>query len=318
MVCLRARSWDHPFSVCIYAAPLADIARSHNIDVHLYADDTQLYTSFNPSDPDSEAHARTRMGACIAEMKTWMTCNKLKLNDDKSELLIIASRNQMSKIRCHSLHIGNSLVNAKPSVRNLGVQFDSEMSMSAHVNLTCRNLFFQIRNINSVRKSMSEKVTASIIHSYIISRLDYGNAILFNANSDQIVKLQRVQNATARILSKTSKYTHITPVLKELHWLPVMERIKFKILLLTWKIVNGLAPHYLDDLISKYVPARNLRSSGTGLLTPRRVKCSFGEKAFATSAPILWNALPSNVRNAKSIESFKSSLKTYLFLSHFK
>ena len=85
----------------------------------------------------------------------------------------------------------------------------------------------------------------------------------------------------------------------------------------TWKIVHGFAPHYLDDLISEYVPSRNLRSSGTGMLTPRRVKCSFGEKAFATSAPVLWNALPSNVCNAKHVESFESGLKTYLFSSYF-
>ena len=83
------------------------------------------------------------------------------------------------------------------------------------------------------------------------------------------------------------------------------------------KLFHGFAPHYFDDLISKYVPSRNLRSSGTGMLTPRRVKCSFGEKSFATSAPVLWNALPSNVRNAKSVESFKSGLKTYLFSSYF-
>ena len=119
---------------------------------------------------------------------------------------------------------------------------------------------------------MSEKVTASLIHSYVISRLDYGNALLFNSNNDQILKLQRVQNAAARVLSKSSKYTHITPVLKDLHWLPVVDRIKFKILLLTWKIVNGFAPQYLDGLISYYIPTRNLRSSGTGMLTPRRVK----------------------------------------------
>ena len=126
-----------------------------------------------------------------------------------------------------------------------------------------------------------------------------------------------MQNAAARILSKTSKFTHITPVLKQLHWLPVVERIKFKILLLTWKIIHGFAPHYFDDLISEYVPSRSLRSSGTGMLTPRRVKCSFGEKAFATCAPVLWNALPSNVCNAKSLESFKSGLKTHLFSSYF-
>ena len=126
-----------------------------------------------------------------------------------------------------------------------------------------------------------------------------------------------MQNAAARVLSKSSKYTHITPVLNDLHWLPVVERIKFKILLLTWKIVNGFAPGYLDELISDYVPTRNLRSSGTGMLTPRRVKSSFGDRAFAASAPLLWNALPLHVRNVNSVESFKSSLKTHLFMSYF-
>ena len=85
-------------------------------------------------------------------------------------------------------------------------------------------------------------------------------------------------------------------------------------------IVTGCirnAPHYFDDLISEHVSSRSLRSSGTGMLTPRRVKCSFGEKAFATCASVLWNALPSNVRNAKSLESFKSGLKTHLFSSYF-
>ena len=165
---------------------------------------------------------------------------------------------------------------------------------------------------------MSKKVTSSVVHSYIVSRLDYGNALLFNANSDQILKLQRVQNAAARVISKTSKFTHITPILKGLHWLPVKERIKFKILMLTWKIVNGFSPSYLRQLISDYVPSRNLRSSGTGMLTTRRVKCSFGEKAFAVNAPLLWNALPSNIRNAGSLHSFKRGLKTHLFSSHFK
>ena len=88
--------------------------------------------------------------------------------------------------------------------------------------------------------------------------------------------------------------------------------------MLTWKIVNGCAPDYLNDLISEYVPTRNLRSSGTGMLTPHRVKCSFGEKAFATSAPVLWNALPHSIRNAMSVESFKSGLKKHLFSSYFK
>ena len=153
------------------------------------------------------------------------------------------------------------------------------MSMSAHVNLTwhCRNLFFKIRNIDSVRKSMSEIVTASIIHSYIISHLDYGNALLINANSDQIVKVQRVQNAAARILSKTTNFTHITPVQKQIHWLPVVERIKFKILLLTWKIVHGL----LLTILMIW----------SGMLTPRRVNCSFCDKKHLLQV-LLFSGMP--------------------------
>ena len=164
---------------------------------------------------------------------------------------------------------------------------------------------------------MSEKVTASIIHSYILSRLDYGNALLINANSDQIVKLQRVQNAAARILCKTSKFTHITPVLKQLHWLPVVERIKFKILLLTWKIVHGFAPHYFDDLISEYVPVEIWDPRGPGCWHLVESNVHLVKKHLL---PVLlfsgMHFLP-NVRNAKSVESFKSGLKTYLFLSYF-
>ena len=123
-------------------------------------------------------------------------------------LLLLRIITKISKIQCNSLHIGNSVINLKFSVRNLSIQFDSKMSMSPHVNLACRDLFWQIRNINSVRKAMSDKVTASIIHSYILSRLDYGNTLLINANCDQIVTLYRVQNAAARILIKKIKKNH--------------------------------------------------------------------------------------------------------------
>ena len=240
-------------------------------------------------------------------------------NDDDDDdnahdgIMIIVSRQQASKIQSHSLRIGNIDVKAVSNVRNLGVQFDSEMSMAAHINATCRAVYFQIRNISSIRKSLSDKVTASIIHSYVMSRLDYGNGLLFNVTSIQLAKLQRAQNAAARVLSKTSKFSHISPILKQLHWLPVRERVKFKILLLTWKAVNGCAPQYLVNLISEYVPRRNLRSSGSGMLASQIIRSSVGEKAFAVCAPTLWNALPSRVRNVKTLDAFKTGLKTFLF-----
>ena len=180
-----------------------------------------------------------------------------------------------------------------------------------------RSVYLQLRNIHSIRKSLSSKVAASVIHSYVISRIDYGNALLFKITSYQLAKLQRAQNSAARVLSGTSHFTRITPILKNLHWLPVFKRIEFKILLHTWKTLHGQYPLYLQNLISEYIPVRNLRSSTNKQLNVQRTNLTLGEKAFASSAPSLWNALPLRIRSAESLEAFKKYLKSYLFSSYF-
>ncbi|MCJ8744369.1 hypothetical protein PDJAM_G00117870, partial [Pangasius djambal] len=124
--------------------------------------------------------------------------------------------------------------------------------------------------------------------------------------------LQIVQNAAARVLTRTRKYEHITPVLSTLHWLPVRFRIDFKILLLTYKALNGLAPQYLSDMLVLYVPPRLLRSKDAGCLSVPRI-AKTGGRAFSYQAPKLWNSLPVNVREADTVSVFKSRLKTYLF-----
>ena len=306
-----------PLFFTVYNTPLAEIARLHDVNVHLYADDIQLYTSFNLSDPDSEVMAKRKLESCIADMRRWMIINRLKLNDDKSEFIVVASQRQCSKIQCNSIQIGDVEVQAVSNVRNLGVQFDSTMSMSSHINATCRSVYYHIRNISSIRKSLSKEVAAAVIHSYVISRLDYGNSLLYNAPVTQLAKLQKAQNAAARVLTGIPRFSHITPILKELHWLPVKERIMYKILLMTWKALNGRSPQYILDLVSLYVPNRNLRSSNCNMLSVPKVQSLAGEKSFFYSAPKLWNSLPVSVRNATSIESFKIGIKTFLFKSAF-
>jgi hypothetical protein len=151
------------------------------------------------------------------------------------------------------------------------------------------------------------------MHALVTSRLDNGN-VLLNGITEQLTrKLQLVQNSAARVLTKTRKYDHITPILKELHWLPVRERINYKIALLTWKGLNTMAPPYITDLLIPYTPTRNLRSSDQHLLTVPRTTTSFGDRAFSSIAPKLWNSLPSELRQCRSIELFKKDLKTYLF-----
>ena len=157
------------------------------------------------------------------------------------------------------------------------------------------------------------QTVAMIIHAFVMSRIDYGNSLLFNISSYQLAKLQRAQNSAARILSKTRKRDHITPILEGLHWLHIRERIEYKILLLTWKALHGFAPSYIENLISEYTPSRSLRSSGMNLLVAQRTRSSFGDRAFTAAAPYLWNQLPAQIRSIPTLISFKSNLKTFLF-----
>ena len=113
---------------------------------------------------------------------------------------------------------------------------------------------------------------------------------------------------------RTKKRDHITPVLRELHWLPISKRIEFKILLVTYKCLNGLAPSFLSDLLNPYQPKRNLRSTQHQLLhiPPTRLK-TYGDRAFSVIGPTLWNKLPLKIRASPTAASFKKSLKTHLF-----
>ncbi len=139
------------------------------------------------------------------------------------------------------------------------------------------------------------------------SRLDYCNALLGGCSARLINKLQMVQNAAARVLTRTRKYDHISPVLSTLHWLPTKHRIDFKILLITYKALNGLAIQYS-------LPSRPLRSQNSGhLIIPRISKSTAGGRSFSYLAPKLWNNLPNTVREADTLCQFKSRLKTHLF-----
>ncbi|XP_051759449.1 uncharacterized protein LOC127517607 [Ctenopharyngodon idella] len=158
------------------------------------------------------------------------------------------------------------------------------------------------------------KNAEQLVHAFMTSRLDYCNALLGGCSARLINKLQLVQNAAARVLTRTRKYDHISPVLSTLHWLPVKHRIDFKILLITYKALNGLAPQYLSELLIHYSPSRLLRSQNSGqLIIPRISKSTAGGRSFSYLAPKLWNNLPSIVREADTFCQFKSRLKTHLF-----
>ncbi len=124
-------------------------------------------------------------------------------------------------------------VNFLSSVRTLGVLFDSNLSFESHVSSICKTKFFHLRNISKLRPMLSMENAETLINAFMTSRLDYCNALLGGCTEGLINKLQLVQNAAARVLTRTRKYGYISPVLSTLHWLPIKHRIHFKILLIT-------------------------------------------------------------------------------------
>ncbi|XP_055496016.1 uncharacterized protein LOC129699942, partial [Leucoraja erinacea] len=207
-------------------------------------------------------------------------------------------------------------VSPSPKARNLGVIFDSTLSLEPHIHHVIKISFFHLRNIAKLRPSLTPPAAERLIHAFISSRLDYCNSLLLGISSTYINRLQLVQNTAAQFITHTKSWHHITPVLKQLHWLPISHRVTYKILILTYKALHHLAPPYLTDLLSPYQPSRSLRSTSAGLLSIHKSNLrSFGDRTFSRAAPRLGNSLPQLIRNSVSLTIFQSRLKTHLFTS---
>lgn len=278
---------------------------------HTYADDTQIYISFKP---DDSVLTLQRLEACICQIRIWMIENKLKLNDDKSEFILISSPHNKQKFDMLSINIGPEIVNVTDSVRNLGVMMDSVLNMEDHVTSVCRTCYFHLRNIGAIRKYLDPDTAAQIIHAFVTSRLDYCNSLLHGLPKKLMSRLTKIQNTAVRIITLCNPQDNITPHLKTLHWLPVPLRIKFKLLLTCYKIINNLAPSYLNDLLIPLEIPHDLRSVAMGnFKIPKSQSVTYGDRAFSIAAPQFWNKLPLDIRNAPTLSLFKTKLKTHLF-----
>ena len=150
------------------------------------------------------------------------------------------------------------------------------------------------------------------MHAFV--KLDSCNVLLNGLPKNKIQRLHDVLNSAARLVTLSRKHDQISPVLMEFHWLSVEQRVEFKILLFTYKVVNGMAPVYLKDLLDLYRPCRSLRSGNMRLLKTQSYNLTTHRfRAFFICAPQLWNALSRELRACDSLGSFKKSLTTFLF-----
>uniref|UniRef100_H3AF67 Reverse transcriptase domain-containing protein n=1 Tax=Latimeria chalumnae TaxID=7897 RepID=H3AF67_LATCH len=295
----------------IYLLPLGDIARRYGVDFHCYADDVQLYLAFPANNTDAVA----MLEQCLSAIWSWLTGSWLKLNQGKSEVLVVGRGSICENFMNDSspLTINGDFLKVVKVTKSLGVFLDSSLTMERQISSVVSVGFFHLRNIKKLCPFLPHDSLATLMHAFVSSRIDYCNALYAGLPLKLIHRLQLIQNSAARVVKNVSRFDHITPVLRELHWLPVRWRITFKVLVLVFKSLNGLGPQYLRDLLTPYIPARPLRSLYGTLLNVPRMKTKVGERSFSFYAATSWNALPSDVRASSSLSTFKSSLKTFLF-----
>jgi len=296
-----------------YSSPVAALIRSFNITAHCYADDTQLYVPFIPGVDEDDV--RSRLEDCIDALRVWMNRNRLKLNDKKTEFIIFGTSSGLKKVATTTIRVGQEAIPACDKVRNIGAMFDSELKMDSQVNAMCKSAWFHLFTIGRIRIYLNDNQTKSAIHAYVTSKLDGNNALLIGPRRDNLInKLQLVQNAAAKMITRSKKFDHVTPLLHQLHWLPVSKRITFKVLLLVYKSLNGIGPAYLRELLIYYKPKRDgLRYDPLSLEVPGTELVTYGDRTFRAVAAKAWNNLPKKIRAAKTIAHFKADLKTHLF-----
>jgi len=250
-----------------------------------------------------------------------MMANRLQLNHSKTEVIWFSSTRRQQQIPTGPVRIGGASVLPVHSVRDLGVHLDADVSMKAHISATVRSCFAALRQIRSVRRSLPRHALQTLIRALVVSKVDYCNAVLAGVSRGLLDRLQSVMNAAARLVFSARKHDHITPLLRDLHWLRIPERIQFRLCVLVYRCLHGTAPSYLAESIHRTTDndaRRRLRSAVTStLLIPPSRRSTLGDRAFPVAAPRAWNSLPPSTREAPSLEIFRRELKTFLFSSSF-
>ena len=305
-----------PILYTMYASTMASVVNDQNITG--YADDHAIYSSFKPRTP-SELQTIAKQEQCLESVKTWMSQNRLKMNDDKTEVILFGHRSQLKKCDTTHVKVGSTAVAVSDQIKYLGVYTDRELSFKHHIINKSKIAAVNLRNIRNIRKHLSDSSCKTLIQALVMSHLDYSNAVFIDLPAVTLRPAQRIQNFAAKVILNRGYRDSASDALQELHWLPIYQRCKFKVLLQVYKCLHNQAPDYLKDLLISQPSRRYTRSSANcdNLIVPLTKRATFAARSFSVAAPKYWNSLPRDVKLCATTELFRRKLKTFLFNEHF-
>ena len=301
-----------PVLFSIYTIELAWILKQHSVKFKMFADDTQFYFIINNVEDTISA-----LNSLVCDIKQWMAKKKLKLNEKKTECLIIGTKHDITKYdELKEVSINNQGIVLSRSVRDLGFVIDNNLTCNEQIQTVIKNANFSLRNIAFIKKYLNDDSMKKLVHNHIITRLDYCNSLYHELLAYQLKKLQLVFNRAARLIVGTAPRERITPVLIDLHWLPIKARIVFKICVLTYIALSTGKPAYLRNKLSKFTTELGVsirHSHDPHRLNEPRMNKEIGTRSFKYSAPRLFNSLPRSMKDSGNLKVFKKKLKTFLF-----
>ena len=193
--------------------------------------------------------------------------------------------------------------------------------MTSHVRLVSSSCYAALRHIRSVKSVLPRHALLTLVQALVVNRIDYCNSMLVGLPTRLLDRLQAVLNSAARLICSARRNDHITPILRELHWLRIPERITFKICTLTYRCLEGSAPPYLSELLQRTTAVaarRRLRSASTAeFIGPVSRRSTLGDRSFSVADPRALNSLPAHIRNSPSLPVFRRELKAFLFSRSF-
>ena len=302
-----------PQAFSYYTRSVGRIIELHDLKYHIYADDVQIYEFFDPNCDGDATCTLFRLSQCVNDLQSWMLTNRLKLNQSKTEFFVASSPHHYQLLKHLTLPLSDQEIISSPTVRNLGVIFYHSMTMANHITVLSRSVNWQLRNLYRIRKFLDIKTLQNIVRTLILSKSDYCNSLLYGIDKKQLNRLQVLQNRCARLIFRQPRRSHATPLLRSLHWLPIPERIQFKVLCLCFKAFHQKSPHYLSSYFQLYRTTYTLRSDSTITFSVPRSKKQLGDRALSVAGPRLWNELPPSIRGCSELPGFKGRLKSHLF-----